>query len=91
MIHSVIEVCDTIMKDQADDVPFNFMGQQAFVAKKANEYFAARRFIETEQCTSCCCLTASGLTNKTKCFTSVDKEGNIIYSKEKIRKKEVTP
>ena len=41
---------------------------------------AARWFIETEQCTSCCCLTASGLTNKTKCFTSDDKEGNIIYS-----------
>lgn len=34
MIRSVIEVCDTIMKDQADDVPFNFMGQQAFVAKR---------------------------------------------------------
>ena len=63
MIHSVIEVCDTIMKDQADDVPFNFMGQQAFVAKKANEY-----------------------------FNRLDGgEGNIIYSKEKIRKKEVTP
>ena len=63
MIRSVIEVCDTIMKDQADDVPFNFMGQQAFVAKKANEYFNR--------------LDGS--------------EGNIIYSKEKIRKKEVTP
>ena len=63
MIHSVIEVCDTIMKDQADDVPFNFMGQQAFVAKKANEYFNRLDGVE----------------------------GNIIYSKEKIRKKEVTP
>ena len=63
MIRSVIEVCDTIMKDQADDVPFNFMGQQAFVAKKANEY-----------------------------FNRLDGgEGNITYSKEKIRKKEVTP
>ena len=62
MINSVIEVCDEIMKDQADDVPFNFMGQQAFIAKKANEY-----------------------------FNRLDGgEGNIIYSKEKIRKKEVT-
>lgn len=58
MINSVIEVCDTIMKNQADDVPFNFMGQQAFVAKKANEYFKR--------------LDGG--------------EGNIIYSKEKIRK-----
>ena len=39
MIHSVIEVCDEVMAGKADDVPFNFMGMEAFVAKKANERF----------------------------------------------------
>ena len=38
-IRSVIEVCDTIMKDQADDVPFNFYGAAGLCCKKANEYF----------------------------------------------------
>lgn len=39
MIHSVIEVCDEVMDGRSDDVPFNFMGMEAFVAKKANERF----------------------------------------------------
>ena len=39
MILSVIEVCDEVMAGKADDVPFNFMGREAFVAKKANERF----------------------------------------------------
>ena len=39
MIRSVIEVCDEVMAGKADDVPFHFMGMEAFVAKKANERF----------------------------------------------------
>ena len=39
MIHSVIEVCEDVMAGRADDVPFHFMGMEAFVAKKANERF----------------------------------------------------
>lgn len=62
MINSAINVCDDIMKGNTDDVPFDFMGQQVFVAKKASE-----------------------------CFVRLDGgEGNIIYNKEKIHKKEVT-
>lgn len=39
MIKSVISVCDEVMAGNADDVPFDFMGNHAFVAKKANECF----------------------------------------------------
>ena len=39
MINSVIEVCDEVMAGKADDVLFNFMGMEAFVAKIANERF----------------------------------------------------
>ena len=39
MIAHVIEVCDEILDGKADDIPFEFMGHHAFVAKKANERF----------------------------------------------------
>lgn len=39
MIAHVIEVCDEILDGKADDIPFDFMGHHAFVAKKANERF----------------------------------------------------
>ena len=39
MVQSVIEVCDEVMAGKADDVLFNFMGMEAFVAKIANERF----------------------------------------------------
>lgn len=39
MIRSVIEVCDEVIDCRTDDIPFNFMGMEAFVAKKSNEHF----------------------------------------------------
>lgn len=33
------EVCDAILAGDADDIPFDFMGKKACVAKKANERF----------------------------------------------------
>ena len=33
MVPSVIRLCDEIMAGQADEVPFEFMGQQAYIAK----------------------------------------------------------
>lgn len=33
MISSVIQVCEDIKSNQADDIPFNFMGNKAFIAK----------------------------------------------------------
>ncbi len=39
MLTHVIEVCDEILEGKADDIPFEFMGHHAFVAKKANERF----------------------------------------------------
>lgn len=39
MLAHVIEVCDEILEEKADDIPFEFMGHHAFIAKKANERF----------------------------------------------------
>ena len=39
MLAHVIEVCNEILEGKADDIPFEFMGHHAFVAKKANERF----------------------------------------------------
>ena len=39
MLANVIAVCDEVLAGKADDVPFDFMGHHAFVAKKANERF----------------------------------------------------
>ena len=35
----VIEVCDEVLAGEADDLPFEFMGMKAFIAKKCNERF----------------------------------------------------
>lgn len=39
MIAHVIEVCDDILDRKADDIPFEFMGHHAFVAKRVNERY----------------------------------------------------
>lgn len=39
MLAHVIEVCDEVLAGKVDDIPFDFMGHHAFVAKKANERF----------------------------------------------------
>ena len=39
MLAHVIEVCDEILEEKADDIPFEFMGHHAFIAEKANERF----------------------------------------------------
>lgn len=39
MLAHVIEVCDEVLEGKADDIPFEFMGHHAFVAKRANERF----------------------------------------------------
>ena len=33
MIEGVIQVCDDIMSGNTDDMPFDFMGEKAFLAK----------------------------------------------------------
>ncbi len=33
------EVCDTILAGKADNIPFDFMGKKAYIAKKSNEQF----------------------------------------------------
>lgn len=33
------EVCDTILAGTADNIPFDFMGKKAYIAKKSNEQF----------------------------------------------------
>ena len=39
MMKSVIKVCDEILAGKADDIPYEFMGQQAYIAKSINEKF----------------------------------------------------
>ena len=39
MLANVIAVCDEVLAGKADDIPFDFMGHHALVAKKANERF----------------------------------------------------
>lgn len=39
MLANVISVCDEVLAGKADDIPFDFMGHHALVAKKANERF----------------------------------------------------
>jgi hydroxyacylglutathione hydrolase len=39
IIHSVIALCDDIIHGQSDEVPFQFMGKQAFIAKAVNRDF----------------------------------------------------
>jgi len=39
LLANIIQLCEEIKVGNADDVPFDFMGQRAYIAKKANEQF----------------------------------------------------
>ena len=39
IMDNVLEVCREAMDGKADDIPFNFMGNYAYIAKKCNERF----------------------------------------------------
>lgn len=39
IMDNVIKVCDEVLAGDADDLPFEFMGMKAFIAKKCNECF----------------------------------------------------
>lgn len=39
IMDNVLEVCREAMDGKADDIPFNFMGNHAYIAKKCNEQF----------------------------------------------------
>ena len=39
LLVNIIQLCEDIKAGNADDVPFDFMGQRAYIAKKANEQF----------------------------------------------------
>lgn len=39
LLENIIQLCEDIKAGNADDVPFDFIGQRAYVAKKANEQF----------------------------------------------------
>lgn len=39
IMDNVIEVCDEVLAGKADNLPFDFMGMKAFIAKKCNERF----------------------------------------------------
>lgn len=39
LLENIIQLCKDIKAGNADDVPFDFMGQRAYIAKKANEQF----------------------------------------------------
>lgn len=39
ILSNMISVCDEIMEGRADDLPFEFMGKKAWIAKKCNERF----------------------------------------------------
>lgn len=39
LLENIIQLCEDIKAGNADDVPFDFMGQRAYIAKKANEKF----------------------------------------------------
>ncbi len=34
----MIQVCDAVLAGETDDVPFEFMGQQAYIAFSADEH-----------------------------------------------------
>lgn len=40
VVNDCIELCDEIMTGKADNIPFNFMGQTAFIAKAINPDFS---------------------------------------------------
>lgn len=39
ILSEMLEVCTLIQNGQADDIPFEFMGKQAYIAKRCNEQF----------------------------------------------------
>lgn len=39
IMDNVLEVCREVMEGKTDDIPFQFMGNQAYIAKKCNEHF----------------------------------------------------
>lgn len=39
LLNNIIELCEEIKAGKSDDVPFDFMGQRAYIAKRANEKF----------------------------------------------------
>lgn len=39
IMDQVVEVCDEALAGKADDLPFEFMGMKAYIAKKCNEQF----------------------------------------------------
>ncbi len=39
ILQEMLDVCEDIKNGQADDLPFSFMGTQAYIAKKCNERF----------------------------------------------------
>lgn len=39
LLSNIIQLCEDIKAEKADDVPFDFMSQRAYIAKKANENF----------------------------------------------------
>ncbi|GKU26477.1 MBL fold metallo-hydrolase [Clostridium folliculivorans] len=58
LINNIIQLCAEIREGNSDDIPFDFMAQRAYIAKKVNEQ-----------------------------FDRIDGGfGNIIYSKEKVKK-----
>lgn len=39
LMSNVVEVCDEVLSGTADDLPFEFMGMKAYIAKACNEFF----------------------------------------------------
>ncbi|AGF56668.1 glyoxylase-like metal-dependent hydrolase (beta-lactamase superfamily II) [Clostridium saccharoperbutylacetonicum] len=39
LLENIISLCEDIKTGNSDDIPFDFMGQRAYIAKKANEKF----------------------------------------------------
>lgn len=39
IMDNVLDVCREALEGKADDIPFQFMGNEAFIAKKCNEHF----------------------------------------------------
>ena len=39
ILDNILEVCDQALAGKADDLPFEFMGMTAYIAKKCNERF----------------------------------------------------
>lgn len=62
IMDNMIDVCQDVLSEQADDLPFHFMGMEAYIAKKCDQTF----------------------------HRLDGKDGNLIYSKERLFAKEGT-